>query len=148
MAYWLLKTEPGEYSYDDLERAGRTAWDGVRNYQARNNLASMRSGDRCFLYHSVEPRHVVGVAKVVRASYPEPGAKDPQWIAVDIEPVERLVSPISLDTIKQHPTLSTMSLVRQSRLSVCPVTPDEWKILLAMGRRRRAVLPSRPRKNS
>lgn len=137
MAYWLLKTEPSAYSYDDLERDGRTAWDGVRNYQARNNLAAMRNGDRCFLYHSIEPRHVVGVTKVVRAAYPEPGAKDPQWIAVDIEPVERLVTPVSLETIKLHPVLSAMSLVRQSRLSVCPVTAEEWKLLLAMGRRRR-----------
>jgi len=137
MAYWLLKTEPSEYSYDDLERAGRTAWDGVRNYQARNRLAAMRIGDRCFIYHSVHPKHVVGVARVVRAAYPEPGADGPQWVAVDIEPVERLVSPIPLDVIKQHPVLSAMALVRQSRLSVCPVSEQEWKILLAMGRRRR-----------
>jgi len=138
MAYWLLKTEPSEYSYDDLERSGHTAWDGVRNYQARNNLASMRKGDRCFLYHSVEPRHVVGVAKVVRPAYPEPGADGPQWIAVDIEPVERLVTPVALEVIKHHPTLAAMALVRQSRLSVCPVTADEWKLLLSMGRRRSA----------
>ncbi len=146
MAYWLLKTEPSEYSYEDLERSGRTAWDGVRNYQARNNLAAMRTGDRCFLYHSVEPRHVVGVAKVVRGAYPEPGAKGPQWIAVDIEPVERLVSPVSLDAIKQHPVLSGMALVRQSRLSVCPVSAEQWKLVLAMGRRRRATVPSKVRK--
>jgi predicted RNA-binding protein with PUA-like domain len=146
MAYWLLKTEPSEYSYDDLERAGRTAWDGVRNYQARNHLAAMRSGDRCFVYHSVNPKHIVGVARVVRAAYPEPGAKDPQWIAVDIEPVERLVSPIPLEVVKQHPVLSGMVLVRQSRLSVCPVSEQEWRILLAMGRRRRPGLPNAARK--
>lgn len=132
MAYWLLKTEPGTYGWDDLVREGRTFWDGVRNYAARNNLRSMCEGDRAFIYHSVGPRLLVGVAEIVRAGYPDPTTEDPAWVCVDIVPVAALPRPVSLDEIKAHPALTDMALVKQSRLSVQPVTEEEWRLVMAM----------------
>lgn len=134
MAFWLLKTEPGAYSFEDLERDGGTSWDGVRNYQARNNLRAMKKGDRCILYHSVGPKEAVGVAKVVRTAYPDPTADDDRWVAVDIEPEQRFARPVSLSEMKTHSVLSGMALIRQSRLSVSPVTAQEYKALLAIAK--------------
>ncbi len=131
MSYWLLKTEPGAYSFEDLEREGRTIWDGVRNYQARNNLQSMAVGEQCFIYHSVGPREIVGIAEVSRAAYPDPTTDDDRWVCVDIKPVRRVDPPVPLATIKSDKLLGEMSLVKNSRLSVCPVTAREWKRALA-----------------
>jgi predicted RNA-binding protein with PUA-like domain len=135
MAYWLLKTEPGAYSFDDLVRDGETSWDGVRNYQARNNLQAMKKGDRCVIYHSVGPKEAVGIAKVTRAAYADPTSDDVRWLAVDIAPEKRLTHPVSLARMKEHPLLSSMALVKQSRLSVCPVTADEFKVLLSLAKK-------------
>ncbi len=126
MAYWLLKTEPGTYSWDDLVRDGRTAWDGVRNFMARNNLAAMKVGDEAFLYHSVGPRDVVGVVEIVKEAYPDATAEDPRWVCVDIVPREPLPRAISLDEIKAHPQLAEMKFVKMSRLSVSPLTKAQW----------------------
>ncbi len=134
MACWLLKTEPGAYSFGDLERDGRTSWDGVRNYQARNNLRAMKKGDRCILYHSVGPKEAVGIAKVVRTAYPDPTVEDERWVAVDIELEQRLPRPVSLSEMKAHSVLSHMAFVKQSRLSVSPVTAKELKALLALAK--------------
>ena len=132
MAHWLLKTEPGTYAWDDLVRDGRTFWDGVRNYTARNNLRAMKAGDEALLYHSVGPRLLVGIAEVVREAYPDPTTDDPAWVCVDIVPKRALSRPVSLDEVKQHPSLSDMVLVRMSRLSVQPVSAHEWTTLLAL----------------
>jgi len=136
MAYWLLKTEPGAYSFDDLERDGGTCWDGVRNYQARNNLQSMRKGDKCVIYHSVGPKDAVGIAKVTRTAYQDPGTDDERWVAVDLVFDKRLPRRVSLAEMKVHPVLSAMALVKQSRLSVCPVTGEEFKALLALAKKK------------
>ena len=122
--HWILKTEPGEYSYADLERDKQTIWDGVRNYQARNNIRKMKKGDLCLIYESVGPKQLVGTAKVVQAAYPDP--KDSNWSVADIGVGKRLSKPISLTELKDHPVLKNLSLVKQSRLSVCPVTSEEW----------------------
>lgn len=135
MAYWLLKTEPGAYSFDDLVRDGETSWDGVRNHQARNNLQAMKKGDRCVIYHSVGPKEAVGIAKVTRAAYADRTSNDARWLAVDIAPDKRLAHPVSLARMKEHPVLSSMVLVKQSRLSVCPVTADEFKVLLSLAKK-------------
>lgn len=129
MKYWLLKTEPNCYSFDDLVRDRQTHWDGVRNYQARNNLKSMKKGDLCFIYHSVGPREIVGTARVVKEHYPDPTTDDPAWVVVDVEPIKKLQHPISLAIIKNDPALQHMQLIKQSRLSVCPVTMAEWEHL-------------------
>ena len=134
MSYWLLKTEPGAYSFEDLVRDGRTGWDGVRNYQARNNLAAMAVGDFAFIYHSVDAREVVGIALVVRTAYPDPTSDDPRWVAVDIEPVAALPVRVTLEAIKAAPSLREMRLVKHSRLSVVPVAESEFRTILAMGR--------------
>jgi predicted RNA-binding protein with PUA-like domain len=136
MSTWLLKTEPETYSWDDLVKDGATSWDKVRNYTARNNLRAMKKGDLCFIYHSVGPREIVGIAEVVKESYPDPTATGDEakkgWLAVDIKPKRPLNKPVALADIKAHKLLSKMVLVKQSRLSVCPVTPAEEKAILAL----------------
>ncbi len=147
--YWLMKSEADVYSIDDLERDGRTMWDGVRNYQARNNMRKMREGDLVLYYHSRQtPSAVTGIAKVVRESYPDPtqfdrGNKyfdeksdpdDPRWWLVDVEFVEKLDRQVGLPDIKANPDLSEMVLVRNSRLSVQPVEKAEYDAVLAMAR--------------
>ena len=129
MNYWLLKTEPNCYSFDDLVRDRQTHCDGVRNYQARNNLKSMKKSDLCFIYHSVGPREIVGTARVVKEYYPDPTTNDAAWVVVDVEPIKKLQNPISLAMIKNDPQLQHMQLIKQSRLSVCPVTTSEWEHL-------------------
>jgi len=134
MNYWLLKTEPGAYSYDDLVRDGRTVWDGVRNYQARNHLAAMEVGDFALIYHSGAAREVVGVARVVRTAYPDPTTDDPQWVAVEVEPFAALPEAVTLEAIKTAPAFRETPLLRQTRLSVVPLTEAQFRHILALGR--------------
>ncbi len=131
--YWMVKQEPEGYSWDDLTRDGRTDWTGVRNFQARNNLRQMKVGDRVLFYHSGEQKAVVGIAQVAKAAYPDPAADEAQWVAVDIKPVKPLREPVPLVAIRAHPKLSNLSLVRQSRLSVMPVTKEEFETIVVMG---------------
>lgn len=133
MKHWLLKTEPGTYSWDDLRRDGKTCWDGVRNFQARNNLRSMRPGDLALIYHSVRERNVVGVARIMSGPYPDPSAKQGDWSMVDVEPAYALREPVSLERIKRDASLANMVLVRQSRLSVQPVTKGEFDRVVRLG---------------
>lgn len=133
MNYWLMKSEPYVYSFDDLLRDGKTMWDGVRNYQARNNMRAMKEGDLVLYYHSNKGLEIVGVARVVREAYPDPTAEKGDWSAVDIEPVVKLNKPVPLKLIKQTPELSQMQLVRNSRLSVSPVTAEEFAKILELG---------------
>jgi predicted RNA-binding protein with PUA-like domain len=132
MAYWLLKSEPSVYSWDRLVADGRTNWDGVKNAQALNNLRAMQLGDRAFFYHSNEGKEIVGIAEIVRDFYPDP--KDPtgKLGMVDVKPVQPLQTPVSLAAMKQRPELKSMSLIRQSRLSVCPITEPEWGVVCRM----------------
>ena len=132
-AYWLVKTEPNAYSWDDLVEDGWTYWDGIRNYEARNNLRKMAVGDLLLYYHSGKSRTVVGVAEVTREHYQDPTTDDQRWSAVDIKPVQALARPVTLAEIKRDSRLSEMVLVRRSRLSVTPVTEAEYGIVLAMG---------------
>jgi predicted RNA-binding protein with PUA-like domain len=132
--YWLVKQEPEAYSWDDLVRDHATEWTGVRNFQARNNLRQMKVGDRVLFYHSGEQKAVVGVAQVAKAGYPDPTADDGEWVAVDIKPVKPLREPVPLTTIKVTPKLANMLLVRQSRLSVTPVTKEEFETIVALGK--------------
>ena len=131
---WLVKSEPGTYSWDDLVEEEHTRWDGVRNFEARNNLRAMKADDLVLFYHSGEGKEIVGVARVLREAYPDPAAKGEDWSAVDIEPVKRLTSPVALAAIKSDRKLSGFALIRRSRLSVVPVTPTELARLLELGK--------------
>ncbi len=124
-----MKTEPGTYSWDDLVRDGRTFWDGVRNYQARNFMKEMKKGDLVLYYHSVNEKRIKGIAKVTREFYQDPSTDDDRWVAVDIEPVEEFENPVSLSDIKSDSRLSDMVLVKNSRLSVQPVRKEEFDII-------------------
>ena len=132
--YWLVKSEPSAYSWENLVADGKTAWTGVRNYTARNNLRTMRKGDAVLFYHSVVGKEVVGVAKVVREAYPDPTAKEGEWSAVDLAPEKALPKPVALDAIKQNSKLKEMALLRLSRLSVQPVTSAEFDEVLLMAK--------------
>ena len=132
MAYWLLKSEPSSYSWDQLVADGRTHWDGVRNPQALNNLRAMKSGDRAFFYHSNEGKEIVGVTEVVKAFYPDPTDKTGKLGMVDIKPVVPVRVPVNLKAMRANPQLSGLSLLKQSRLSVCPVSENEWSTLCKM----------------
>ena len=134
MSYWLVKSEPGKYSWQQLLRESRTCWDGVRNYQARNNLRAMKKGDTVLFYHSNEGLEVVGVAQVVKEAYPDPTTDDPRWVAVDIEPVETLAAPVSLRDMKRDKRLQNLALIKQSQLSVVPLTKEEFEVIVAKGR--------------
>ena len=131
--YWLVKSEPEAYSWDDLVRDGRADWTGVRNYQARNHLKAMRPGDRVFFYASVTTKAVLGVAEVTRAFFPDTTADEEGWVAVEIKPVRPLPRPVTLDQIKAEPALKETALLRQSRLSVMPLTAAEFKTLSKLG---------------
>lgn len=133
MQYWLVKSEPGTYSWDDLVKDGKTFWDGVRNYQARNNLRNMKKGDLVLYYHSVNEKCVVGVAEVVKEAYQDPTTKDDRWVAVDIKPKEKLKKPVTLADVKADKRLSEIALVRQSRLSVMPLKAKEFDVILELG---------------
>lgn len=134
MAYWLVKSEPFKYSWDQFVKDKQTFWDGVRNYQARNNLKAMRKGDEVFFYHSNEGLSIVGIAKVVKEHYPDPTTEDPNWVVVDLKPVKAFKKPVTLAEMKAEPALSNLALIRQGRLSVCPVTEGEWRTILKMGK--------------
>ena len=131
--FWLVKQEPETYSWGDLVRDGRTDWTGVRNFQARNNLRQMKAGDRVLFYHSGSGKSVVGIAEVAKAPYPDPTSDDPQWVAVDIKPVKPLKTPVSLASMREHKELGNLLLIRQSRLSVMPVTKEEFETIVGMG---------------
>jgi predicted RNA-binding protein with PUA-like domain len=134
MQYWLVKSEPFKYSWDQFLKDKRTFWDGVRNYQARNNLLAMRAGDQVLFYHSNEELAVVGIARVVKEAYQDPTIEDERWVAVDIEPVETLKTPVTLEAIKQEKRLQNIALVRQARLSVMPLTTEEFTCIVTKGR--------------
>lgn len=134
-ACFVVKSEPFVYSFDQLIADGETCWDGVRNFEARNTLRAMKKGDILLFYHSNEGKELVGVARVVREAYPDP-TTDGDWSAVDVAPVKRLARPVSLATLKAHPVLSSMALVRRGRLSVTPVTADELAAVLALAETR------------
>jgi len=133
-AHWILKTEPGSYSFGDLQREGRTRWDGVRNHQARNYIGAMRKGDWALIYHSHKEKCVVGIARVVADPYPDPTASDNHWLAVDVEAVTPVRLPVSLTRIKGDPDLRGLPLVRLPRLSVTPLTEPQFKRILYLGR--------------
>lgn len=133
MNYWLVKQEPEAYAWDRFVQDGRTAWTGVRNFQARNNLRAMKANDRVLYYHSVSDKQVVGVAKVAKEFYPDPTADEGDWSVVDLVPWKALKRPVTLATIKADPVLKDMPLVRQSRLSVTPLTEAQFKRVLELG---------------
>ena len=132
MAYWLIKSEPFKYSWQKFEEEGRTFWDGVRNYQARNNLKAMKEGDLLLWYHSNEGLEIVGIAKLVKEFYQDPTTEDPNWVVVEVSPLKRLTKPVSLAQVKADVRLSQMALVRLGRLSVQPVTEDEWNVVMEL----------------
>ena len=133
-AYWLVKSEPSTYSWDDLVRDGRTRWDGVRNALARIHMAAMKKGDVVLVYHSGDDKAVMGIARIAGAAYPDPSADDPRWLAVDIEALRPLAVPVPLATVKRDAKLAGMALVRNSRLSVMPASADEFARILAHGK--------------
>jgi len=133
MNYWLVKSEPHKYSWEQFNKDGRAVWDGVRNFAARNNLRSMKEGDLVFFYHSNEGKNIVGVAKVVKESYQDPTTDDTNWLVVEIVPVEPLKTPVSLEQIKNDPALKGIELVRLGRLSVSAVKREEFDHILALG---------------
>jgi predicted RNA-binding protein with PUA-like domain len=134
MHYWLVKSEPDHYSWEQFCADGRTYWDGVRNYQARNNLRAMRAGDLVLFYHSTAELAVVGVARVVQEAYQDPTTDDPRWVVVDLEPLETLKRPVSLRDMKNEKRLRNIGLIKQPRLSVMPLTREEFAAIVAKGR--------------
>lgn len=132
MAHWLLKSEPVKYPWEQLVRDKRTHWDGVHNYQAALNMKAMQEGDRAFFYHSNEGKEIVGVVEIVRAFYPNPAEPSDKFGLVDVTPVMPVKTPVTLTEIKATPELSSMALIRQSRLSVSPVTEAEWAVVCKM----------------
>ena len=131
--YWMVKQEPETYSWSNFVDDGVTDWTGVRNYQARNNLREMNSGDRVLFYHSGKDKAVVGIAEVVKGAYPDPTADDPQWVAVDLKPIKPLKNPVLLAAIRYDKRLSQLPLIRQSQLSVMSLTKDEFDVIVALG---------------
>ena len=132
MKYWLLKSEPDAWSWDNQVREGASMWDGVRNYQARNNLKEMKKNDLCFFYHSVTERSIIGIVKVVKEYYPDPTDKTERFVVVDVKATKKLKNPVSLDQIKENNKLKDIALVKQSRLSVMPLKKTEWDIIIKM----------------
>jgi predicted RNA-binding protein with PUA-like domain len=132
MNYWLVKQEPESYSWNDFVKEGRAAWTGVRNFQARNNIRAMIKGDLVFFYHSGKEKQIVGLASVAREPYPDPTAEEGDWVAVDLAPVKNVARPVALATIKSESRLKDILLVRNSRLSVIPLTKSEFDLLLVM----------------
>ena len=132
MAYWLIKSEPFKYSWDQFVKDGVTFWDGVRNYAARNNLRAMKKGDLAFFYHSNEGMEIVGIAKVAKESYQDPSTEEIAWVAVDFKPHKKLKKPVTLTMVKAENSLAQMALIRLGRLSVQPVLESEWNIIMKM----------------
>ena len=128
--YWLLKSEPSTWSWEDQVKAGIEMWDGVRNYQARNNLMSMKKKDLCFFYHSVSEKSIIGIVEVVKEHYPDPTDKTGKFVVTDVKTKKRLKKAVSLEEIKSNPKLSNMALIKQSRLSVMPLTKIEWETII------------------
>ena len=136
MKYWLVKSEPFRYSWEMFLKDGSTYWDGVRNYQARNNLKNMKNGDLVLFYHSNEGLEVLGIAKVIKEAYQDPTTNDQRWVVVDLAPFETLKKPVALDEIKKDKRLKNIALIKQSRLSVMPITKEEYEVIVAKGRRK------------
>jgi predicted RNA-binding protein with PUA-like domain len=132
--YWLIKSEPEAYSFDRLVEDGRTLWDGVRNYRARNNLQAMQVGDEAFFYHSVSDKQIVGIVRISRAGLADPGDDSGTWAAVEIEPVRKFERPVTLAEIKTDTSLSEIELIKLSRLSVAEIRPGEWNKIVAMAK--------------
>ena len=132
ISYWLLKSEPDAWSWDNQVKEGASMWDGVRNYQARNNLKEMKKNDLCFFYHSVTEKSIVGIVKIVKEYYPDPTDKTKRFVVVDVEATKKLKNPVSLDQIKKNNKLKDIALVKQSRLSVMPLKKMEWDLIIKM----------------
>ena len=132
MKYWLLKSEPDTWSWDNQVKEGASMWEGVRNYQARNNLKEMKKNDLCFFYHSITEKSIVGIVKVVKEYYPDPTDKTGRFVVVDVKATKKLKNPVSLDQIKENSKLQDIALVKQSRLSVMPLKKTEWDIIIKM----------------
>jgi len=133
MKYWLVKSEPGSWSWDDQVKKGVEHWDGVRNYQAANNMKAMKIGDKAFFYHSVNEKQVVGIVEVVKEYYPDPSDKSGRFGMVDFKAVEPVPNPVTLADIKAEPRLAELALIKQSRLSVVPIDAKSWKLICKMG---------------
>lgn len=133
MAHWLIKSEPDVYSWDQLNNDKQTRWDGIRNYAARNHIKSMKKGDEVFFYHSNKATEIVGICTVAKEAYHDPTSADPAWFAIDVKPLKKLLKPVSLEQIKKEKKLAGMALVRIGRLSVQPVTDEEWTLVMKMG---------------
>ena len=134
VAHWLIKSEPSKYAWNELEKDGRTFWEGVRNFEARNNLRAMKLGDLCLFYHSNEGKEVVGIAKVIREAYPDPTAAEEDWSVVDVAPLKPLRHAVGLDVIKSDPALVEIQLLKRSRLSVVPVSREHFEVILKLGK--------------
>lgn len=132
MNYWLVKSEPFKYSWDDFVKEGKSVWDGVRNYQARNNLKAMQTGDWVFFYHSNEGMEVVGLAEISKEFYQDPTTEDPRWVVVELKPIKKLAKTVTLKAMKSDDRLSNLALIKQSRLSVTPVLKAEFDIILSL----------------
>jgi predicted RNA-binding protein with PUA-like domain len=135
-SHFLIKSEPKTYSFERLVAEGHAVWDGVRNFEARNNLRAMKKGDLCLFYHSTEGKAVVGIARVSREAYPDPTAEGEDWSAVEVEPVRALARPVGLDEIRASEALAAMMILRRPRLSVVPVTPEEFEVVLDLGKKK------------
>ena len=133
-SFWLVKQEPSKYSWDNFLKDGETYWDGVRNYQARNNLQAMKKGDLVFFYHSVTGKEIMGIAQVTREAYQDPTTDDSRWVVVNLKPKKPLLHPVSLEEVKAHKDLQGNALIKQSRLSVMPVTKKESQAILKLGK--------------
>tara|TARA_B100001063_G_scaffold174453_1_gene163472 strand:+ start:101 stop:520 length:420 start_codon:yes stop_codon:yes gene_type:complete len=134
--YWLLKSEPSTWSWEDQVKAGVEMWDGVRNYQARNNLMRMKKKDLCFFYHSVSEKSIIGIVEVVKEHYPDPTDKTGKFVVTDVKTKKRLKKAVSLEEIKSNPKLSSMALIKQSRLSVMPLTKIEWETIIKISEKK------------
>ena len=132
MAYWLVKSEPNTYGWEQLEKDGKTVWDGVRNYAARNNLKAMKKGDEVLFYHSNEGLEIAGIAKVIKEHYKDPTSNEEAWVAVDLKPHKKLKNPVALTEMKKDKRLANMDLIRLGRLSVQAVKESEWKVIMEM----------------
>jgi len=133
-SFWIIKQEPSQYNWKQFEKDRETYWDGVRNYQARNNLKNMKKGDNLLFYHSVVGKEIVGIAEVTREAYPDPTTDDERWVVVDLKPIKPFKVPVTLEEIKSHKELSEIALIKQARLSVMPITKKEFQILLKLGK--------------
>ncbi|HNJ60843.1 MAG TPA: EVE domain-containing protein [Chitinophagales bacterium] len=134
MKYWLMKSEPDVFSFDDLIAKGQEHWDGVRNYTARNNMQAMKVGDKAFFYHSNIGKEIVGIVKIVKEAYQDPTTDETRWVCVDVAPIKKLKNPVSLAAIKANPKLAEMKIIKQSRLSVIDVTKAEFDEILEMSK--------------